>query len=118
MHSLDEALDVVNRFCRKTNLEESHCFKLRLVSEELVVNLLKHAKAESFSLALEKREEETYLLLSYAGERFDPSASDLGPLDSVEESTPGGLGLFLVKSVAKCLNYRYESGVNFVEIVI
>jgi len=118
MRSLEEALGVVDHFCRETNLEESLCFRLRLVCEELVVNLLKHAHAEAFSLALEKRDEGNHILLSYAGEHFDPRASDLGPLDSVEESTPGGLGLFLVKSVAKQFEYRYETGVNFVEIVV
>ena len=118
MRSLEEGLVSVDRFCRETGAADEACFKLRLVCEELVVNLLKHGGADEFDLALESVEGGTRVSLSYAGPRFDPSESNLGPLESVEESEPGGLGLFLVKQLARNLNYRYDEGVNFVEVVV
>ena len=118
MHSLEEALESVDRFCQKAKMAEEMCFKLRLVCEELVVNLLKHGKAKEFSFSLNQVEEKICISLSYAGACFDPLKSNLGPLQSLEKSEPGGLGLFLVKQLARSLHHRYEKGVNFVEVVV
>ena len=118
MHSLEEALEFVDRFCREAEVEKKKCFNLRLVTEELVVNLLKHGKAKAFSLSITETEEGSCILLSYAGANFNPCESNLGPLQSVTESEPGGLGLFLVKRLSKHLSHRYEKGVNIVQVVV
>lgn len=116
--TLEEGMAAIDAFCRTENLEESQCYKLQLVCEELVVNLLTHGGGDGYDMRLDRENGRIGMALRYGGEKFNPGASDKGPLDSIEESEFGGLGLFLVTQLVQTLHYRYENGENIVEITI
>jgi anti-sigma regulatory factor (Ser/Thr protein kinase) len=116
--SLEEGMAAIERFCEEKGLEEARCYKLRLVCEELVVNLLTHGGGDGYELRLAREGETVSMGLRYGGEKFNPGASDKGPLESIEESEFGGLGLFLVTQLVTSLHYRYENGENVVDITI
>ena len=116
--TLEEGMAAIDDFCQKYGIDESHCYKLRLVCEELVVNLLTHGGTDGYGMELAKEAHGSRMILKYGGERFNPGGSDKGPLDSIEESEFGGLGLFLVTQLVQALHYRYEDGVNIVDITI
>ena len=115
---LETGMAAIETFCETQALAEERCYKLRLVCEELVVNLLTHGGGAGYEMRLEKEGDAVRMVLRYDGEKFDPGSSDKGPLDSIEESEFGGLGLFLVTQLVETLHYRYENGENVVEILL
>jgi anti-sigma regulatory factor (Ser/Thr protein kinase) len=118
MQTLEEAVQAIGQFCHKANVAAEAAYRINLVCEELVVNLLTHGQASDFSLSLSTIDDGFKIELSYGGKHFNPVESDKGPLQSIENSKAGGLGLFLVKQLARNINYRYENGVNFVEVTV
>ena len=116
--TLEEGMAAIERFCREFVLDDTRCYRLRLVCEELVVNLLTHGGSDGYDLHLGVEGERVAMALRYGGEKFNPGVSDKGPLKSVEESEFGGLGLFLVTQLVQSLHYRYENGENVVQITI
>ncbi|WP_201352604.1 ATP-binding protein [Hydrogenimonas urashimensis] len=116
--TLEEGMAAIEAFCEANQLETSQCYKLRLVAEELVVNLLTHGGSGGYRMELKREDGVSRMRLRYGGNRFDPSRDDKGPLDSVEKSEYGGLGLFLVTQLVQALHYRYEEGENIVDLTV
>lgn len=98
-------------------------YAAELVLEELMTNAVKYggeavlAGPLELELDLAPEEDEACLVLTLTdrGEPFDPTgaaAPELGrPL---EETTPGGLGLYMVRVMTERLEYRRESDRNVV----
>ncbi|WP_456451255.1 ATP-binding protein [Hydrogenimonas sp.] len=116
--SLEEGMAAIERFCEENGLSTERCYKLRLVCEELVVNLLTHGGGDGYELTLGMAGEDVAMGLRYGGEKFNPGATDKGPLEAIETSEFGGLGLFLVTQLVDALHYRYENGENIVDIAL
>lgn len=92
-------------------------FTLRLVVEEIVVNIVNYAYPEGLdgelNVSITANDTEITLVFSDSGTPFDPLAKDdpdttLG----IDERPIGGLGIFLVKQMMDTVTYRYENGCN------
>lgn len=92
-------------------------FTLRLVVEEIVVNIVNYAYPEGvdgeLNVGITASDTEITLVFSDGGTPFDPLAKDdpdttLG----IDERPIGGLGIFLVKQMMDTVTYRYENGCN------
>jgi anti-sigma regulatory factor (Ser/Thr protein kinase) len=95
--------------------------ELLLIGDELVTNVAKYSEGVS-ELRVEARCEATgsvVFVVEDDGAPFDPFAQEEPATDQpLEDRTPGGLGLFLVRQLAARVDYRRAEGRNRVEVVV
>lgn len=120
--SLPALLEFVHRGAQPC-LTESDINKLDLVLEELLVNVARYAYPD-----VETGEVELAYALVSPGEicvRISDSGRPFNPLDSnppdfsrgLGDRQLGGMGIFLVKSIAESLTYKREADQNTVSFV-
>jgi len=115
--SLEDGLLFVKQFCHEHSLDESTAYKLNLITEELITNLLKHSDAISYELILIKKEYRIYLNINYASQFFDMNIQK--PRSSnVQNIEYGGLGLFLIQEMALEFHHKYQKGRNIFEVIL
>lgn len=110
---------LLEEICSQWQLPVSVAASLNLVLEEAVVNVIQYAYPEgeegTLTIDVEWKEQEQLLqfTLSDAGKPFDPTAvPDADTSLSVEERPIGGLGIFLIRQMMDCVEYRYYNNRN------
>jgi anti-sigma regulatory factor (Ser/Thr protein kinase) len=107
----------VARFCRAGSLSASVELNLNLVLEELFANVVAHGGGKGMKEAVAVRLGRTGdgIAVEFAdrGAPFDPASAPAPDLAApLAERRPGGLGLHLVRSLARIVEYRREEGWN------
>jgi len=124
--SLGEAVEFVHALGHLAGLSDRQIRRLRLAAEELITNIVIHGYPEHGSevarieLAGGIDVDRIWLRLIDGAPRFDPTAV-AGPTDlnrSLTDRKPGGLGLFLARSVLDDLIYDYSDGHNQLTLVM
>ncbi len=120
LHSLEEAVDAIKRFCEAQNLPDKVCFNINLVCEELIVNLLSYTESRSYDLEFNTLNGKVKITLRYTGPEFDPTIQQKPEEKSVEERPYGGLGLVLVNTLASKTEYRYDKkqAQNVIRVIV
>lgn len=121
---LDSLAEVV-RYVRATAslacLPERQTNRLRLAVEELVTNVVTHGRApEVIELEGGVDPDCTWLRVEDTASPFDPT-SVAGPADldrPLAEREPGGLGLYLARSMVDQMIYEYANGRNRTTVVL
>jgi anti-sigma regulatory factor (Ser/Thr protein kinase) len=118
MSSLGRFTDFVHDGAREAALGEDEMGRLDLILEEILVNVFNYAyaEAESGTATVEYRVEGPAALLV----RVRDGGTAYNPLDRPDpdltldiESRPiGGLGVYLVRTLANSVEYRREDGEN------
>ncbi|WP_035246625.1 ATP-binding protein [Desulfogranum mediterraneum] len=105
-------------------LPEDRRLKALLICEEIVTNQLRHADFEgripeiSVQISMEKNEK-IRLLFQDNGALFNPlQASDPDLSTELQDCTPGGLGIYLVKQSAETIRYSYEDEHSILEVTL
>ena len=98
-------------------------FKVNLVLEELVLNVINYAYEESghhVDVSLVCNEEDLVIEITDEGTPFDPLQDAPAPdMESpVEERSIGGLGVYLVRSMTSDMQYRREEGKNCLTVAV
>ena len=97
-------------------LTERQLYAIQLCLEEVVANLVMHARpATARGISITVRIEPAPLRVTVEDDAlpFDPTAAPRAGLpDSLEAATPGGLGLGLVAAYASAREYHSEGGRN------
>ena len=97
-------------------------FKIRLCSEEAVVNVVNYAyEGGNGFLDIETEAAEGWFILKLkdAGTPFDPlSAPEPDITLAADEREIGGLGIFLCKQMMDEVHYAYEGGCNILTMKI
>ncbi len=114
--SVNEADRFVTSFCSEYTLDEKRCFKIRLVIEELITNIFKYADAQTFTLSVIYGDP-IKIEITYLSDAFDLTTGKLKQ-NKIAEIEEGGLGLFLVESMAKTFIYRHQNGKNIYTLTI
>lgn len=96
-------------------------FTLRLVLEELVVNVVNYAYGEGgdgpLDITVENRDDAIVITLTDQGVPFNPLEQEAPDTDLPPEERPiGGLGIFLVREMMDNVSYRYEDGHNILTV--
>lgn len=96
-------------------------FTLRLVLEELVVNVVNYAYGEGgdgpLDITVENRDDAIAITLTDQGVPFNPLEQEAPDTDLPPEERPiGGLGIFLVREMMDNVSYRYEDGHNILTV--
>ena len=98
-------------------------FKVNLVLEELVLNVINYAYEESghhVDVSLVCNEDDLVIEITDEGRPFDPLQDAPAPdMESpVEERNIGGLGVYLVRSMTSDMQYRREEGKNCLTVAV
>jgi anti-sigma regulatory factor (Ser/Thr protein kinase) len=109
------------QFGSACGLEPDDVASVNLAIDELVSNVINHAfdDTDRHEIQLTVSVDGDLLTLSIddEGKAFNPLEAPLPDLDLPIEKRPvGGLGIFLVKSIADTLAYRRENGHNIVTL--
>jgi anti-sigma regulatory factor (Ser/Thr protein kinase) len=112
----------VERFCAEHGLVRAVSFKLRLILEELVLNLIDHAvgsATDRIDLRIELDPARVILILEDDSAPFDPhSVPAFDKAKPLEERGPRGMGIHLVRTMAEDIVYERIDGRNRLSVVL
>jgi sigma-B regulation protein RsbU (phosphoserine phosphatase) len=122
LHDVFDTLGRCDETLRMARVRDDVRADVRLVLEELMVNMVQHGCTEerkgTIGLRLTVAEEAILLELNHDGEPFDPlqfgAPSLTGDLADKEEA--GGLGIHLVRAMASELNYTHDEYGNHLQL--
>lgn len=98
-------------------LPEAVLFRLHVVAEEAVLNIAKHgfppAQPTDFWVEIEAEPQDIVVRLTDDGHPFNPiTAPPAQRPAGLEDATPGGLGLELMRRYCSRLDYEFVDGQN------
>jgi len=101
---------------------EERCIepKPSIVLDEVVSNIVRCSGATKFSFGLSREDDVLTLVFADDGRPFDPTTEIAEPdlTASVEDRQIGGLGIFMVKKMAKSVTYRREGERNVLTVAM
>ncbi|MGA7305258.1 MAG: ATP-binding protein [Rhodothermales bacterium] len=122
--NLDELHKVfifLDTFAEASDVDMSVSLPVRLAVEELFTNMVKYNKDSraDITLSIDRSDDEVKIVLTdFDTEPFDiTSAGDVDITASLDERTPGGLGIHLVKRMVDEIHYRYKDRVSQITLI-
>ncbi|MBU5305701.1 ATP-binding protein [Eubacterium callanderi] len=115
---LQTLLSFTETWLSKTGISPEKQYDILIIVEELTVNIVNYAYDEipgKITLSLELLDDGAILRLNLSdtGRPFNPLDYDDPKLsESIEERPVGGLGIFIIKSLADKLKYEYNNKQN------
>jgi anti-sigma regulatory factor (Ser/Thr protein kinase) len=115
------ASDWLAATCRQRSVPEPLAERLALCLHEALVNIIMHGGAAALAAPIGVVVEvglaagciEASVTVSDAGRPFDPASVPQKALPAtLDEASPGGLGLTMIRRCADRLDYRHEGGRN------
>ena len=121
--NLQESLEFIHKVGLKTHLSQQNLSKLRLISEEIIVNAINYAYPDTRGSILIEGEafydEKLVVTIKNSGIPFNPLEKESPDTTlPLEERTVGGLGIFLAIKMADTIEYRYENGENILSFTV
>lgn len=114
--------------CTTAGMAEAQAFletvcvepKPSILLDEVVSNIVRCSGATAFRVALDRSAEALTMVFSDNGKAFDPlhEIDDPDVKASLEDRQIGGLGMFMVKKMAKSVSYARREGRNELTLVI
>ena len=111
----------VDEFCGQNEIPATIAYQVNLSLDELLTNTISYGYADDarheIRVDLRVREGQLEIRIEDDARQFDLTDSDPTRADtssSLEERTPGGLGIFLVHQMMDSVSYRRENNRNTV----
>lgn len=122
LDGVNQAHAIIDEFSESEQWPSELEFQMRLMLEELVMNVVSYGLAEEnpvIRLSLSSDESEARAVLADNGPEFNPleAAPDADVETSVEMRQVGGLGVHFVKTIADDVRYERTEGMNILTIV-
>lgn len=117
------ASEWLDAICRKRGVPQVPAGRLEICLNEVLANVIAHggsaAQSAPIRLSLEvgfdRDHHEARVTVSDAGKAFDPRGVEERTLPgSLDEASPGGLGLVMIRRLCSLLDYHREGGRNHV----
>ena len=125
--ALEKVDAAAEEFGRAANWPEALAFQVRLVLEEVVINVVKHGYGDGeragfrqeIEISISSEAGSLTIEISDGGRAFNPLKDGPEPdLDAALEDRPvGGLGLHLVRTLMDTMRYRRSDGRNHLTLV-
>jgi serine/threonine-protein kinase RsbW len=108
--SIRSVSDMVIKYARRARLDEQEAYLCKLAVDEACSNIIRHAyggdPAGEFVVAIRIAAGVCEIQLTDYGEPYDPQEIPPPAMGStIEEAQPGGLGLYLIRSVMDEVHY-------------
>lgn len=113
MESVAEFRDFVENACRRAGANDSVCFDLKLVVDEVCSNIVVHGyeglEPETITVSFAVDGDDIVITITDHAPPFDPRNAPMPNLDApASERQPGGLGWYLIRELVDRI--EYESG--------
>ena len=120
LEALDDLIQGVEAFADENGLSAESRYGLNLISEELFVNVVRHATAHAvFQINIERVDRVLEVSLLDNGAPFNPlELVDPNIDDSLEQREVGGLGVYLAKNLGNEFSYERRDGWNVVGLTL
>ena len=109
---LPEIFDFVGAYLEDERIRESDRFPIQLAVEELFTNMVKYNATGAGEIRIEIARldrDVNVSLIDFDTDRFDPRESPEVRTDApIEERTPGGLGIHLVRRLVDRIDYTWN----------
>jgi len=101
-------------------LDERAVNRIEVILEELVSNVVRHSEGATLvTIAADMAGGDFQLTISDDGAPFDPTArDDPKAFTTLEEATPGGLGIAMVRRMSRSFGYKRADGRNRVTVAL
>ena len=114
--------EIAERFGRAHHLSEDDVANIQLVLDEMVINVIRHGYEDvgdhgvhRISITLRVAADLLTIELKDTARPYDPREAPAPQFDlPIEERSPGGLGVHIVRSIMDTMDYRRERGQNIV----
>jgi serine/threonine-protein kinase RsbW len=113
----------MEQFCLANGISEDDAFNLHLVLDESVINVIVHGyeDAAEHDIHVRLRFDQNHVVVD-----IDDDGIPYNPLDApkprfdlpIEQRRIGGLGVHIMKTLARSIEYKREDGRNYLHIVI
>lgn len=112
---LEDVFDLINRFFAAAEAGDQVKYAVELAAEELFTNVLRHNPAGGDQIEIRLKVEGEGVSLSLTDFNAPPfdvqtEAPAVDVNKALEDRKPGGLGLFLVKTMMDRVEYHHENG--------
>lgn len=110
--SLDSVFNFISEFFNKEHIDKTVLFSVNFIIEEIFTNMVKYNSEGKSDILLDLNREEKKILIKLID--FDSEPFDLTQKEEADttltlnERTPGGLGIHLVKKMADDVKYEYQ----------
>jgi anti-sigma regulatory factor (Ser/Thr protein kinase) len=123
LEAVKKIQDFVADNLKRNNSNKNQVFKINLLIEEIIVNIVSYAfndtKKGIINIEINTLNNKLLLKISDNGIAFNPFKDKDPDINApLENRSPGGLGIFFVKQIAKDINYSYENGQNTISLTI
>ncbi len=120
---LYDILKDIDNFSESKKFSYKKRQQIRLIAEELIVNIMNYAYNTDEGLInvdLHSEDNKKILLtITDTGKKFNPLLTESPDInEDFNQRTPGGLGIFMVKELADNAEYEYVNNQNILKIFI
>lgn len=119
--SLEGIFAFLDLFVAHQKIDESISFSLQLAVEELFTNMVKYQTKTSNDICVElalKRDRVVVELTDFDSRPYNiHNSTEYDPDQSLENRTPGGVGIHLVKKFIDEINYDYTDGTSIITLI-
>ncbi len=116
LENLSQIADFISINARKLGLHDKGIFQLQLAADEVSSNIILHGYNQQtgpIHLTIWEEEEKIILMIEDQGEPFNPLNAKKPDLNaSLEERSPGGLGIHFLKTLTDYVHYEFLDGKN------
>lgn len=120
LDSLALIFDLIEEFAAEERLDDGTKHALSLAVDELFTNMVTHQPSHGQEISVELSADKDVLtvrLMDRGVEPFDVTEkSDPTLSASLEERIPGGLGIYLTKSLVDKVLYEYRDGTSIITL--
>lgn len=125
VESLEPVNALVQNLAAEAGLTPAAAYSLRLATEELFVNIVRHGygqQAVAGAVAIEAgvADDRVWLRLIDSADAFDPfaAATPAGLDQPLQERQPGALGLYLTRHAVDAASHEYVDGRNRTTVAV
>ncbi len=119
--ALDEVFDFAEEFFVANGLDPATRYAIGMAIEEVFTNMVKYNPGGQGELAISLDRDENRAIIGltdFDSDRFDlTQAADVDVNAPLQERTPGGLGIHLVKKLMDGMDYAYRDRASTITLV-
>lgn len=123
INSVHEIQGFVNETILSSHISNNKLLKIELAIEEIIVNIVRygcHGNEDCIiEVGVDLTEDKFILEISDNGSAFNPLEQEPPDIKiSLDQRKPGGLGIFIVKQIAKELKYEHKNNKNILRLCL